>query len=149
MLFTFDLQFLSNFYMVEIKSPVDGITYPSTEHYFQAMKSDDQFEREKIAKMKYPGQAKLAGRKLKLRPGWDDGMKIRVMRYALNYKFKNESLRQRLQQTGQQKLTEGNYWHDNYWGDCYCPKCGSIQGKNMLGILLMEKRDQINKEDYL
>ena len=43
-------------------------------------------------------------------------------------------------------LIEGNTWHDNYWGDCSCNRCKSKSGENMLGILLMELRDKLNKE---
>jgi predicted NAD-dependent protein-ADP-ribosyltransferase YbiA (DUF1768 family) len=54
-------------------------------------------------------------------------------------KFKGE-LKQKLVNTGEILLVEGNCWHDNFWGDCYCPKCFNRMGKNMLGRLLMKVR---------
>ena len=38
-------------------------------------------------------------------------------------------------------LIEGNNWHDNYWGKCYCAKCTKIDGQNKLGAILMKLRD--------
>jgi hypothetical protein len=41
---------------------------------------------------------------------------------------------------------EDNWWHDNYWGDCHCPKCEKIFGRNRLGILLTQVRDELIHE---
>lgn len=60
-------------------------------------------------------------------------------------KFKqNKHLAKRLLDTDDALLIEGNTWHDNYWGDCKCshPKC-SNKGRNALGEILMEIRDEI------
>ena len=137
--------FLSNFYWSEIE--FEGITYPTTEHFFQAMKTLDLDERRRIANALTPGQAKRMGRSVALRPDWED-VKIDVMREGLYRKFADEQLADWLLETGDEKLVEGNWWSDNFWGVCHCQKCQEqgIQGKNMLGKLLMEVREAIKKE---
>lgn len=65
-----EFAFLSNFY----NSPIsDGeITYPTVEHYFQAMKTSNIEEVMEIAAAPTPGQAKRLGRKCHLRPDWEE-----------------------------------------------------------------------------
>lgn len=148
--FTGRWAFLSNFYLCKITQ--QGITYPSTEHYYVAMKiKDDQIingqfypstdVRELIARISTPGQAKRFGRTLKLRKDWDD-VKLGVMEWCLREKFKDSKLQEMLLQTGDEELVEGNYWHDVYWGVCSCEKCGN-KGENNLGKLLMKIRSEI------
>lgn len=67
------------------------------------------------------------------------------MRQLLMQKFADVNLRVKLLATEDEELVEGNYWHDNFWGNCSCPKCKDIQGKNVLGTLLMEERERIKK----
>ena len=122
--------FLSNFYWSEIE--FEGITYPTNEHFFQAMKSLDINERRAIANCRTPGQAKRMGRQVALRPDWEE-VKIDVMREGLYRKFADE------------ELVEGTWWHDRYWGVCKCAKCGG-KGENHLGQLLMEVRSAIKEE---
>ena len=82
------------------------------------------------------------GRHVTLRPDWEE-VKVDVMREGLRHKFKNPSLRAKLLATGNEELMEGNTWHDNTWGNCVCQKCQNIPGRNMLGMLLMELRQEI------
>ena len=63
----------------------------------------------------------------------------------LTCKFAIPELREKLLATKDAELIEGNWWHDNFWGNCLCSKCKDIQGKNMLGKLLMKEREQIKK----
>lgn len=132
--------FLSNFY----SSPIlyDGIVYPTNEHFFQAMKTLDQEERKKIAAAETPGQAKRLGRHVKLRADWEQ-IKVDVMRTGLMLKFTDANLAQRLIDTGDEELIEGNWWHDNTWGSCYCHECARKAGRNLLGMLLMELRKEL------
>lgn len=131
--FTDEYFFLSNFYMHPIT--YEDVTYSSTEHGYQAAKTLDHDERLRISKIAKAGEAKKAGQKLKLREGWDKGVKIDVMRSLLRLKFANASLRARLLETGDRELIEGNYWGDQFWGVC------NGRGHNWLGKLLMELRD--------
>ena len=135
--------FLSNFYWSEIE--FEGITYPTNEHFFQAMKTLDIDERRAIANCRTPGQAKRMGRRVALRPDWED-VKESVMLEGLCLKFADEQLADWLLETGDEELVEGTTWHDNEWGNCSCPKCAHIEGKNKLGRLLMQVRDMIKEE---
>lgn len=126
--------FLSNFFPSPIKDA--GITYPTVEHYFQAMKSLDIEERRKIAAAPSPGQAKRLGRKVQLRPEWND-IKETFMYMALWEKFSDPYLREMLLDTGDEELIEGNWWGDQYWGVC------NGVGQNRLGNILMLIRKNI------
>lgn len=125
--------FLSNFY----NSPFeyDGIIYPTNEHFFQAMKTSNREERERIAAAATPGKAKYLGRSVKLRADWDTA-RVMVMKLGLYLKFTTSlELRDKLIATGDSELIEGNTWNDTYWG-----VCNNI-GHNMLGKCLMELRE--------
>lgn len=134
-----DYFFLSNFYPSPIIGVDDGIEYPTVEHYFQAHKVMDFDERRKIAAARTPGMAKRAGRAVDLRPDWER-VKVGIMNEALTEKFKDPELLQKLLDTGDKRLVEGNNWHDNYWGDCHCPKCMYKTSYNKLGGLLTQIR---------
>jgi len=131
--------FLSNFYPCRVYMG-DGVMYPSVEHAFQAMKTEDMDKRYEIAALDTPGKAKRAGRKLKLRPDWEL-MKIDFMRQALRSKFSDSGeLSVKLLDTGYATLIEGNTHGDHYWGvDGY--------GENMLGHLLMAIRAEVRNSD--
>ena len=147
MIVEFDGQydFLSNFYPSTIYH--DGITYPTNEHFFQAMKTLDISERKAIAAAETPGLAKRMGRNVKLRPDWEK-IKVDVMRLGLILKFTDAELAQKLIATGDEELVEGNWWCDQTWGSCTCPKHIRTPGRNLLGMLLMELRKdlQYNQE---
>lgn len=135
--------FLSNFYESEIE--FEGITYPTNEHFFQAMKTLDLDERRRIANALTPGQAKRMGRRVTLRPDWEE-VKEDVMFLGLCLKFADDQLADWLLETGDEELVEGTTWHDNEWGNCTCQKCKNVPGKNKLGKLLMKVRGMIKEE---
>ena len=128
------LAFCSNFTFVP--HLIHG--YKTVEHFFVAMKTEDEDVRARIKKMIYPGQVKRFGRdELIIREDWD-AMKLEVMEYALRQKFKaGTALAQQLLDTGDEQIVELNYWHDNYWGECTCQKCEFATHQNHLGHLLM------------
>lgn len=134
--------FLSNFYLCTVK--YDGANYPSVEHAYQAAKAADPKRRATFQLVGVsPGKAKSLGRKLILRPDWEE-VKVGIMRDLLIQKFYPTLLRRKLLSTFTAVLIEGNYWHDQYWGVCngdclYGPHEPS--GENMLGKLLMEVRN--------
>ncbi len=133
--FTGEHEFLSNFHASPIT--IEGITYPSVEHAFQAYKTEDHEERVKIANLATPGQAKRAGRKVKLREDWEL-IKVSAMTVCLKRKFNTHpDLAAKLKATGDTILEEGNTWNDTFWGVC------RGKGKNTLGILLMSIRSTL------
>jgi ribA/ribD-fused uncharacterized protein len=142
-----DHWFLSNFYQGDqtLKGRLYG--YPTTEHFYQAMKTLDPTRRVMIMAVDTPGSAKRMGNSPlhKLRPGWDAGIKNQVMSMALALKFApGTPLAQLLMDTQNARLIEGNWWHDTYWGVCNgeCNKGPhEPKGQNMLGIMLMSVRN--------
>ena len=121
---------------------LDGKRWPTSEHYFQAMKFQENSHREAIRKEKSPLQAARLGRDRKrpLRRDWES-VKVSIMRKAVLCKFtQHEDLRELLLSTGEAKLIE-HTTNDAYWGDG-----GDGSGKNMLGRILMEVRTQLREE---
>ena len=126
--------FLSNFYPTVLY--LNGEMYPSAEHAFQAAKSLDKDIRLSISVCRSPKEAKEAGRLVSLRPDWED-VKVDIMYNILKSKFENLELSQKLKNTKDEELIEGNTWGDKFWGVC------KGEGKNTLGILLMKVRDEL------
>jgi ribA/ribD-fused uncharacterized protein len=118
---------------------LDGLYWPTVEHYFQAQKFSGTDYMEKIRTARGPKAAGELGqtRKLKLREDWED-VKESVMLKALRRKFETHAdLRDLLLSTGDAPIIE-NAPSDYYWG---CGKDGS--GKNRLGVLLMQVRQEL------
>jgi ribA/ribD-fused uncharacterized protein len=132
--------FFSNFapYAINLK----GKTWPTSEHYFQAMKFANTVHEEQIRQALTPLEAAQMGRERDrpLRSDWEV-IKDDVMREALYAKFTQHSdLKEKLLATGNAIIIEHTR-NDNYWGDG-----GDGSGKNMLGKLLMETRERICNE---
>lgn len=130
--------FLSNFFEHPIQfgvapTPWNGV-WPTAEHLFQAFKCADVDDIERLRRAPSPGAAKRMGRRVSLRPDWED-VKIVAMRTVLAWKFNGgETLAEWLVSTNNRELIEGNHWGDRYWGQV------RGEGLNMLGELLMERR---------
>jgi ribA/ribD-fused uncharacterized protein len=137
-MFNGKFSFLSNFHPSQIK--IWNMTFPTVENAHQARKTLDWSLRETFQAMT-PGQAKRAGRKLAMAPGFD-GIKVDHMRTCLRRKFLIPELRRQLEETGQLRLEEGNTWGDRFWGVC---QTGPLTwtGANNLGLLLMEVRKDL------
>lgn len=138
-------KFLSNFYPCKII--YEGIEYPSTEHAYQAAKTLNREHRQMIAELPTPGKAKKAGRVVDIREDWND-VKFQVMYDICKLKFIQPEFKQRLLETGDAYLIEGNWWHDNTWGICGCKKCPGT-GLNLLGKVLMQIRADIKMTQIL
>jgi len=130
--------FLSNYYEVSVY--FDGVTYPSSEHAYQAAKSLDSTVRLSfIEECQTPDQAKKKGRQIEARSDWED-VKVEVMTTIFRNKFmSNVYLSQKLLETGNTTLMEGNTWHDGFWGVDII----TGQGLNYLGKVLMVIRDEL------
>ncbi|MGK7928095.1 MAG: NADAR family protein [Spirulina sp.] len=116
---------------------LDGVWWPTSEHYFQAQKFADTPHVEEIRNAKTPKIAAKMGRDRNrpLRPDWET-VKEEVMKKALLQKFTSHpEIREILLSTEEEEIVE-NSPIDYYWG---CGKDGS--GKNRLGFLLMEVRE--------
>jgi ribA/ribD-fused uncharacterized protein len=129
----------SNFapYPVELK----GKVWPTSEHYFQAQKFAGTEHEEAIRLEKSPMIAARMGRDRTkpIRPDWE-AVKDDIMRQAVRAKFRQHAeLREMLLATGDARIVEHTE-NDSYWGDG-----GDGSGKNMLGRILMEVREELRK----
>ncbi len=121
---------------------VDGKVWLTSEHYFQAMKFPDAPEyQEKIRTTPSPMVAARLGRSrsVPIRKDWESS-KDDIMREAVRMKFThNLEMRKILLSTGDAQLVEHTK-NDRYWGDG-----GDGTGRNMLGKILMEVRDELRR----
>lgn len=78
------------------------------------------------------------------RPDWDN-VKVQKMRASVAAKFvANPSLAQKLIDTGDQPLIEGNKRNDLYWGAALpIQNHNSLKGLNYLGRILMDTRQEL------
>lgn len=120
---------------------VDGVPWRTSEHYFQGQKFAGQAAEQQVREAISPMKAAQMGRQLHgLRNDWE-AVKDDVMRTALHAKFtQHHSLRTLLLGTKDAVLVEHTK-NDSYWADG-----GDGTGKNRLGILLMELREQLAAE---
>lgn len=128
--------FLSN--MSPSPITIDGITYPSVENAFHAMKTVDPAERLKLSKMS-SFDARQSGRRVALEggvEGWN-ARRVPTMLQLLRIKFTDPELRKKLLATGDAYLEEGLPAKDTFWGVV------DGRGENMLGKLLMQVRDEV------
>jgi ribA/ribD-fused uncharacterized protein len=164
--FAGEYRWLSNFHDFIID--VGGRMFASSEHAYQATKTFDSEEQREIQLARSPGQAKRLGLKVTLRDDWDTA-RIDMMRLVLAAKFPESDttpLTPKLLATGDRILVEGNNWHDDFWGACWVPlwttsenyglpmwaerqhddcTTDQLRGENHLGLLLMQRRDELRK----
>lgn len=132
-----EFEFLSNFYPASVS--MDGMTFQNSEAAYQAQKCLNTMDKFQFCNLS-PRDAKKLGRKVQLRPDWED-IKDEVMARILNLKFRQHpNLGNLLIATGDAKLIEGNHWRDTYWGVC------DGAGLNRLGELLMQVRTELRQE---
>ena len=118
---------------------LDGVYWPTSEHYFQAQKFAGTEHEETVRNANTPSMAAKLGRSrsLPLRGDWET-VKDDVMRAALRAKFDQyPKLKALLLSTGDAELIEHTR-NDSYWADG-----GDGTGKNRLGYLLMELRAEL------
>ena len=154
-----EYRFMSNMFVAPFE--IDGMAFPTVEHYFQWSKAMmfEGAESDTAKKMMKPPRnkefteaksVKALGRKVKefSAARWDD-VKIPIMEKALRAKFVNpkHGLLEKLVATGDRPIGEANP-RDKYWGigtsadtaDAKNP--AKWKGQNQLGKLLMKLRDE-------
>ena len=121
---------------------LDDAEWPSVEHYFQAMKTEDPHWRERIRQAPHPKKARGLGRsrRLPLRADWRQLRRV-VMTRAVYIKCRTHAeVADRLLATGDLRLVESNAY-DYFWG------CGrDRRGLNTFGQVLMDVRAKLMKE---
>lgn len=128
----------SNF---DIQHPItlQGKLWRSTEHYFQAQKFVGTPHEEAVRMADKPREAAAMGRDRNrpLRADWET-VKDGIMREAVRAKFtQHGDCLSLLLNTGDAELVE-HTTNDYYWADG-----GDGTGKNMLGKILMEVREEL------
>lgn len=129
--------YMSNFapYSFEL----GGKVWPTSEHYFQAQKFLDEGIQERIRQLDSLMDAAMEGRNRQnpLREDWEN-VKDDVMRLAVREKFRQHpEILKELLATGTSCLVEHTK-NDAYWADG-----GDGSGKNRLGQILMEIREEL------
>lgn len=127
-----DYFFLSNFYNADVE--YSGFTFKNNEAAFQAAKCPSRIT--EFVGLN-PSEAKRLGRRVELRPDWEQ-VKENIMYEICKAKFtQNKDLGELLVKTGDAKLVEGNNWGDRIWG------VYNGIGQNKLGKILMRIRDEL------
>lgn len=136
MFFTDKYDFLSNMHpcKVEVCIGMTPYTFTCAESAFQACKCPERVN-EFVNLDGY--QAKKLGRKVQLRPDWEQ-IKIDCMKAIVKAKFdQNTFLGLRLKLL-KGDIVEHNTWNDTFWGVC------NGTGENNLGKILMDLRGYYN-----
>jgi N-glycosidase YbiA len=133
--------FLSNFYYAPIL--IDGKEYFTVEHYYQSVKFSGTPIEERIRNLSLAKETKKEAYKLKnhIRKDWID-VREDFMYKALRAKFiQHPRLKKLLLDTKNHDLIEDSPY-DEYWGS------GGLyaNGKNRLGVLLMQLREELRRE---
>lgn len=132
---------LSNFFCAPIM--YNGEYYASTEHAYQAAKTEDEKERKEI-QLSTCARARDLGQKVTLKKDWSTS-RTKVMYDIVKLKFETHpELKSKLLATKSAYLVEGNHWHDNFWGSCSCGNCPD-SGENHLGLILAKIRNELRE----
>ena len=141
--------FLSNFHPCEVEH--QGIRYPSVEHYYVALKCNNEQMlngrhytigdfREMIARIPSAAIVKSIGKKMQVRKDWNE-KRLEFMLYGVREKFKDNNLSELLLSTEDFPLVESNDWNDRFWG------VSQGKGLNHLGRILMKVRKEIRERE--
>ena len=123
---------------------LDGLEWPTVEHYFQAMKfaetAPEHFEKVRLSTS--AKQARKLGRSksIKIRVDWSKVRRV-VMTRAIYTKCRtHDEVAQVLIDSGERKILE-NSQYDYYWG------CGrDRRAENTFGLVLMDVRTKLLEE---
>lgn len=122
---------------------IEGIYYPTVEHYYQASKFDNPEIIKKILTCKTPKEASAVGRdRNNIRiPNFKE-IKLQKMYEANLEKFRqNPDIAKKLIETGNEEIREMTI-KESYWG-----VGPNLDGENHMGKILMRVREEIKKEE--
>lgn len=139
--------------MYEAPMQVDGVTFPTVEHYYQWSKAkqfgDAEAER-KILKTASPKSVKAYGKKVKdfKEDVWNE-KKDQIMKIGLRAKFtQHPEILKKLMETGDKPIAEADP-RGKYWGIGTSSETSKAKdpskwpGKNKLGNILMDLRSEL------
>jgi len=130
--------YLNNFYPARMY--IYGRWWATVEHAYQAQKTLVLEEYDGIWQAKTPRESRDLGQKVTMRNDWDT-IKYAVMKDCVRAKFlQHSTIRMQLLNTGDEDIVEDSPI-DYYWG------CGADgTGKNMLGKILVEIREELSDD---
>jgi len=150
--------YLSNMYPLDTWIKTDqGILVPTSEHAYQAAKfldprihklvartrrmlGDERIRADGIAAKEIAEVCEGFG--MELRPDWEVA-KRGIMLEIVRRKFiHNPDIAEKLMNTDNEEIVEGNDWGDRYWG---VDPIGSDNGENHLGRIHMQIRNELQK----
>jgi len=121
---------------------LEGVHWPSVEHYFQGMKFEDPDEQEKVRLAKHPKIARRLGRRrfVRIRKDWPRIRRVIMTRAVYTKCRTHPEAARRLLDTGDKTLVETTQY-DYFWG------CGrDRRGRNIYGAVLMDVRGKLREE---
>ena len=121
---------------------LDDTHWPSVEHYYQAMKFEDEAIREQVRNAPHPAQAAKIARKRRrrIRKGWDDVKEVYMTRGTYAKCRTHKDVADALMVTGEKTIIETSQY-DYYWG------CGrDTRGRNVYGRVLTNVRNRLLEE---
>jgi ribA/ribD-fused uncharacterized protein len=134
-----EYRWLSNFYDADIV--YEDIYFPSVEHAYVYSKYNTKPKELTQFLELTSGQVKRLGKTIDIRSDFDE-IKVDVMAELIFCKFsdRNPELVQKLLSTGEAHISETNSWGDTFWGV-------NLEGVglNMLGKIIMARREQLQK----
>ncbi len=121
---------------------VDGVYYPTAEHFYQASKFDNPEIIQKILSCKTAREAASVGRdRNNKRIDHFNDIKLDKMYQAVYEKFQqNPDIRKKLIETGDEEIREMTD-QESYWG--VGPQ---LNGENHMGEILMRVREELKKQ---
>ena len=147
--FSGDLEFCSNMSRYSIifdesndpKFPADGLTYPSSENLYHALKCIHIEDRIKFTTCSPFESKKLSRKMMGIRHDWDE-VKVDAMKLEIDLKFRKTDIARMLRNL-EGPIEELNNWGDKFWGKCMNHKTGKYEGQDNLGIILTNKRNEL------
>lgn len=131
-----EFRWLSNFWPCKVA--LDGMWFPSIENAYQAAKFPI-VNREYFLFCTAP-QSKQFARRMKPVSNWNE-IKVEIMQGLIEQKFApGTALANKLIETGDCLIEEGNTWGDTFWGIC------RGVGRNTLGKLIMAQRCKLQEQ---
>ena len=121
---------------------VNGVFYPTAEHFYQASKFDDPMIIQRILACKTPKEASVIGRDRNLTriPHFRD-IKLDKMYQGVYEKFlQNPDIQKKLLDTGDEEIKEMTV-KESFWG-----VGPHFDGENHMGKILMKVRQQLRDE---
>ena len=130
---------LGNSYPVGFR--IGGMTWKSVDHFVFANRAIKEGDREAVRLAETPVGARNVSKEIRWRPDWKEA-DAENMEAAVEAKFmQNVDLGRRLLCTRDTELIHENRWGDKLWGIC------NGEGENLLGKLLMEIREKLEKSE--